>query len=96
MKMIQIFRPMIWRWEVRKQIKIIINSNTSTKTCEIIIKGKDSTIQIVTQELDSFLSWLEKCAVIRHPNTGKHKVYIKSNLFIFRGFTTSSSCSNAC
>jgi hypothetical protein len=71
MKMPHIFRPMIWRWEAQKQVKITVNSNTATKTCEIIIRGKYSQIQIAREEFDSFLSWLQNCAVIRHPNAGE-------------------------
>jgi hypothetical protein len=78
MKMIQIFRPMIWRWKTQKQIQIIIDNNTATKTCEIIIKGRDSQVQIARQEFDSFSSWLQNCAVIRHPNAGQQKQKTKN------------------
>ncbi|CAF3525140.1 unnamed protein product [Rotaria socialis] len=73
MKMPQIFNPMIWRWEAEKQVKMSINSNTATKTCEITIKGRDSQIQKVKEEFDSFLNWLQDCAVFRHPNSGENK-----------------------
>ncbi len=71
MRMPYIFRPMIWRWEAQKQVKITVNSYTATKTCEIIIVGKYSQIRKAREEFDSFLSWLQKCAVIRHPSAGK-------------------------
>jgi hypothetical protein len=70
MKMTQIFNPLIWRWEAEKQVKITVNSNTATKTCEITIKGRDSEVRKAREEFDSFLTWLQNCAVIRHPNAG--------------------------
>ncbi|CAF4316330.1 unnamed protein product, partial [Adineta steineri] len=71
MKMTRIFKPMVWRWEAQKQVKITVNSDTATKTCRITIKGRDSDIKIVKEEFDSFFRWLQDCAVIRHPNAGK-------------------------
>jgi hypothetical protein len=70
MKMTRIFNPMVWRWEAQKQVKIVVNSDTATKTCKITIKGRDSDIGKVKREFDSFLSWLQDCAVIRNPNGG--------------------------
>ncbi|CAF0898682.1 unnamed protein product [Adineta steineri] len=70
MKMTRIFKPMVWRWEAQKQVKITVNSDTATKTCRITIKGRDSDIKIVKEEFDSFFRWLQDCAVIRHPNAG--------------------------
>jgi hypothetical protein len=71
MKMTRIFNSMIWRWENQKQIKMIINSNTATKTFIVSIEGRDSEVRTVTEELKSFQSWLQNCAVIKHPNAGK-------------------------
>jgi hypothetical protein len=70
MKMTRIFNPMVWRWEAQKQVKIVVNSDTATKKCKITIKGRDSDIEKVKSEFDSFLRWLQDCAVIRHPNGG--------------------------
>ncbi|CAF4863791.1 unnamed protein product [Rotaria sp. Silwood1] len=68
MKMTHIFNPMKWRWAAERQIEITINSNTATKTCEIIVKGRDSDNKKVKNEFDAFIGWLRNCAVIRHPN----------------------------
>ncbi|CAF0927319.1 unnamed protein product [Rotaria sordida] len=68
MKMTHIFNPMKWRWATERQVEITINSNTATKTCEIIVKGRDSDNKKVKKEFDVFIGWLRKCAVIRHPN----------------------------
>ncbi|CAF4693767.1 unnamed protein product, partial [Rotaria sp. Silwood2] len=68
MKMTYIFNPMKWRWATERQVEITINSNTATKTCEIIVKGRDSDNKKVKNEFDAFISWLRNCAVIRHPN----------------------------
>jgi hypothetical protein len=77
MKMTRIFNPLIWRWQAEKQVEIIINSNTSTESCEIIAKGRNSDNKKVRQEFASFIGWLRNCAVIRHPNAGK-KIHINS------------------
>ena len=74
MKMPQIFNPMKWRWENQKQVAITVNCNTSTNTCEVTVNAKNSEYKKVKNEFDSFLSWLQNCAVIRHPNSGKHLV----------------------
>ena len=71
MKMTYIFNPMKWRWQAQKQVEITINTNTPTKTCEVIVKGRDSDNQKVKKEFDVFISWLQPCAVIRHPTAGK-------------------------
>jgi hypothetical protein len=71
MRMPNLFSPMIWRWKAEKQVKIYVNSNTSTKRCEITVKGRDSDIQKVKDEFTAFVSWLNGCAVIRHPDAGK-------------------------
>ncbi|CAF0864151.1 unnamed protein product [Rotaria sordida] len=68
MKMTHIFNPMKWRWAAERQVEITINSNTATKTCEIIVKGRDSDNKKVKKEFDVFIGWLRQCAVIRHPN----------------------------
>ncbi|CAF1337200.1 unnamed protein product, partial [Didymodactylos carnosus] len=68
-KMPQLFKPMIWRWEAEKQIKITVNPNTSTETITIKVVGRDSDYENVKEEFDSFLGWLGHCAVIRHPNS---------------------------
>ncbi|CAF3353058.1 unnamed protein product [Rotaria sp. Silwood1] len=83
MKMTQIFNPMIWRWEAQKQVKITVNSNTATKTCEITIRGRDSQVQQVRKEFDSFLSWLQECAVIRHPNAGVSPRLLRPQMRIY-------------
>lgn len=70
MKMPHTFRPMVWRWQSQKQVKITVNSNTATRTCDITIRGRDSIVQTVIGEFNSFESWLKNCAVIRHPNAG--------------------------
>ena len=72
-KMSRIFKPMIWRWENEKQVKMTINSNTATKTCEITINGRYSEVEKAKQEYNSFLSWLKHCAVVQHPNEGKYR-----------------------
>ncbi len=51
-------------------MKIIVNSDTATKTCKITVHGRKSDIKKVVEEFDSFLGWLQHCAVIRHPNGG--------------------------
>ena len=71
MKNAHIFRTMVWRWQLQKQVKITVNSNTATKTCDIRIRGRDSTAQIVIGEFRSFESWLRDCAVIRDPHDGR-------------------------
>ena len=70
MKMPQIFNPMKWRWENQKQVTITVNCNTATNICEITVNGRNSDYKGVKKEFDSFLSWLQNCAVIRHPNSG--------------------------
>ncbi|CAF2786717.1 unnamed protein product [Rotaria sp. Silwood2] len=67
-KMPYIFHPMIWRWDAEKQVKIKVNNGVSSKTCEITVTGRYSEIVKVKEEFDSFLSWLENCAVIRNPD----------------------------
>ncbi|CAF2052587.1 unnamed protein product [Rotaria magnacalcarata] len=67
-KMTYIFNPMKWRWAAEKQVEITINNSTATKTCEIIIKGRDSDNANVKKEFDAFIGWLRIYAVIRHPN----------------------------
>jgi hypothetical protein len=74
MKMPHIFNPMKWRWKHEKQVTITVNCNTSTNVCEITVKGRNSEYKNVKKEFGSFLSWLQNCAVIRHPNTS---TYIK-------------------
>ncbi|CAM4754601.1 unnamed protein product [Rotaria magnacalcarata] len=69
-KMPYIFKPMQWRWENQKQVTITINCNSSTKTCDVTVKGRNSEYKNVKKEFDSFLKWLQDCAVIRHPNSG--------------------------
>lgn len=71
MKMPYIFNPMKWRWENQKQVTITINCNTSTDTIEVTVKGRNSEYKNVRKEFNSFLKWLQDCAVIRHPNSGK-------------------------
>jgi hypothetical protein len=61
---------MKWRWEAQKQVKITVTDNLAKKTCDIIVEGKHSENQNVKKEFDSFLDWLQKVAVIRHPNAG--------------------------
>ncbi|CAF1052050.1 unnamed protein product [Rotaria sordida] len=70
MKMPHIFNPMKWRWENQKQITITVNCNTSTNICEVTVNGRNSEYKNVKNEFGSFLSWLQECAVIRHPNSG--------------------------
>ncbi|CAF4807942.1 unnamed protein product, partial [Rotaria magnacalcarata] len=70
-KMPYIFKPMQWRWENQKQVTITINCNSSTKTCDVTVKGRNSEYKNVKKEFDSFLKWLQDCAVIRHPNSGE-------------------------
>jgi hypothetical protein len=70
-KMIHIFNPMKWRWLAERQVEITINSNTATKTCEIVVRGRDSENRNVKKEFDAFIGWLRNCAVIRHPNECK-------------------------
>ncbi|CAF4662023.1 unnamed protein product [Rotaria sp. Silwood2] len=69
-KMTQIFNPMIRRWAAQKQVTITVNSNAATKACDITVKGRDSEIRKVKEEFDSFLGWLQMCAVVRHPDSG--------------------------
>ncbi|CAF1264703.1 unnamed protein product [Rotaria sordida] len=69
-KMTQIFNPLIRRWAAEKQVTITVNNNAATKTCDITVKGRDSEIRKVKEEFDSFLGWLQTCAVVRHPNSG--------------------------
>jgi hypothetical protein len=69
MKMTYIFNPMKWRWAAQKQVDITIQANT---VCEITVKGRDTEVQNVKKEFDSFLYWLQNCAVIRHPNSGNY------------------------
>jgi hypothetical protein len=71
MKMTRIFNPLVWRWQSQKQVKITVNSDTAIKTCKITVIGRNSDINKVVEEFDSFLGWLQYCAVIRHPNGGK-------------------------
>ncbi|CAF3883818.1 unnamed protein product [Rotaria sordida] len=69
-KMIYIFQPMQWRWEAEKQVKILINNDPATNTCEITVEGQDSENQKVKKEFNSFVSWLKRCVIIRPPNAG--------------------------
>jgi hypothetical protein len=102
MKMTRVFNPLIWRWKAQKQADVTINNNTATKTCEIIVQGRDSVNKKVKEEFKSFIGWLQYCAVISHPNAGKR--FIQTNLslnrnvvffFIDRTFSTSSSTTDA-
>ncbi|CAF5064878.1 unnamed protein product, partial [Rotaria sp. Silwood1] len=61
---------MKWRWEAQKQVKITINANPTTKTCEITLEGRDSENRNCQKEFQSFLSWLKRCVVIRPPHAG--------------------------
>ncbi|CAF1163491.1 unnamed protein product [Rotaria sordida] len=69
-KMTYIFNPMKWRWKAQKQVEITVNNNPARKTCEIVLEGRDSENQNAKMEFNSFLGWLARCAVIRHPNAG--------------------------
>ena len=69
-KMTYIFNPMKWRWEAQKQVKITVTNNPAKKTCDIIVEGRHSENENVKKEFDSFLGWLQKAAVVRHPNAG--------------------------
>ncbi|UJR34537.1 hypothetical protein I4U23_027314 [Adineta vaga] len=70
-KMIRIFNPLIWRWKAQKQVDITINTiTTTTKTLEIIVQGRDSVNQQLKDEFQSFIDWLQYCAVICYPNAG--------------------------
>ena len=71
MKMPKIFYPLVWRWRAQRQVEITVNADTAYKNCEITVKGRDSDFQEVKKEFDAFISWLQPCAVIRHPNAGK-------------------------
>lgn len=70
LKMRKIFTPMIWRWSSENQVEININSNFSTKKCEITLKGRMSHNQRVKAEFESFIKWLKPCIVFRHPESG--------------------------
>ncbi|CAF4108149.1 unnamed protein product, partial [Rotaria sordida] len=70
MKMTRIFHPLIWRWKNQKQVEITVDSDTATKTCKITVNGIYSDIKKVKDEFNSFVGWLQNCAVIRHPNAG--------------------------
>jgi hypothetical protein len=72
-KMTYIFQPMQWRWQAGKQVKITVKNDPATKTCEITIEGRDSENKNVKKEFVSFVSWLARCVVIRHPNAGKER-----------------------
>jgi HrpA-like RNA helicase len=87
-KMPRIFNPMIWRWEAQHQVKITVNNNTIKDECEITIEGRDSQNQLVQKEFQSFLGWLKNCAVIRHPNSGKHwhQKNFEFTYFVFQMF----------
>lgn len=75
MKMPKIFNPLIWRWRAQKQVEITVNADTANKTCEITVKGTDADFDNVKNEFDTFIGWLQPCAVIRHPNAGKSVKY---------------------
>ncbi|CAF4941334.1 unnamed protein product, partial [Rotaria sp. Silwood1] len=79
-KMTQIFNPMIRRWEAEKQVTITVNSNTATKTCDITVKGRNSEIKKVKDEFNSYLGWLQTCAVVRHPNSGVSPRLLRSQV----------------
>ncbi|CAF3206242.1 unnamed protein product [Rotaria socialis] len=64
MKMTRIFRPMIWRWQNQRQVKITVDSDTATKTCEATVVGRNSDIKKVKEEFDSFLGWLQKIVLL--------------------------------
>ncbi|CAF4044605.1 unnamed protein product, partial [Rotaria sordida] len=53
-----------------KQVKILVNNDPATNTCEITVEGQDSENQKVKKEFDSFMSWLKDCVIIRPPNAG--------------------------
>lgn len=74
-KMPYIFNAMKWRWEAQKQVKITIDPNSNTNTCEITLEGRDSANRSCQKEFQSFLSWLKRCTVIRPPNAGKHQIF---------------------
>lgn len=97
MKMSYIFNPMIWRWKAERQVKIEVNPDTSNKTCQISVRAKVSDFQDVKKEFDSFIRWLQTCAVIRHPNSGEFFFVeiVCTNIVSFRNFSTCSSTGNA-
>jgi hypothetical protein len=97
-KVTRIFNPMIWRWEAQHQVKITVNNTTIKDECEIIIEGRDSQNQLVQKEFQSFLGWLKTCAVLRHPNSGRHiltECIIHIFFFLSRCVTTNSETTNA-
>lgn len=69
MKMLHIFNPMKWRWENQEQVKITFQQDSKAQL-QIIVRGRDSKNRLVLKEFLSALSWLQKCVVIRTPNSG--------------------------
>lgn len=70
-KMAYIFRPMQWRWEAEKQVRITVLNDPAKKTCDIRVEGRKSEYWKVRREFKAFLSWLKGCVVLRHPNASK-------------------------
>lgn len=70
-KMLYIFSPLKWRWEAEKQVKVTVNNNPAKNACEVTVEGRVLEYPNVKKEFDSFVSWLKRAAVIRHPNSGK-------------------------
>jgi len=70
MKMLHIFNPMKWRWENQEQVKINLQQDSKAQLA-ITVRGRDSKNRLVLKEFQSALSWLQKCVVIRTPNSGK-------------------------
>ena len=49
-KMIYIFQPMRWRWELEKQMKITVDNNPVGKTCVIKVEGRLSQQENVKKD----------------------------------------------
>jgi len=69
-KISRIFNPLIWRRKAQNQAEVTVNMNTATKSCEITVEARDSVYKEILEEFKSFISWLQYCAVISHPNAG--------------------------
>ena len=76
-KMVYVFQPMCWRWKNQRQVEITVNQDHSTHTCEVIVEGRLSEYERVRNEFKSFETWLKRCAVLRHPKSGKFIYFSK-------------------
>jgi hypothetical protein len=95
---IDLFGPLRWRWEAEQQVKVRTKMNSKQGTIDVTVEGLDSQNQAVKKEFMSFERWLNSCAVIRDPHSGRSIIVFfarKCYLIIFRSFASSFEITHA-